>query len=72
MRQMQEAREIQGSIYNDKKLPKRSRINNVLIDVSHALQTRPVELNGQAAIELPEGYMITGREGPFCLRSDAM
>lgn len=66
---MQEAKDIQESIDNNKKLPKRFRINNVLIDVSYSLQTKLVELNEQEAIELLEKYIITGREGYFCLKS---
>ena len=69
MRQMQEAKDIQESIDKNKKLPKRFRINNVLIDVSYSLQTKLVELNEQEAIELLEEYIITGREGFFCLKS---
>ncbi len=69
MRQMQEAKDIQESINNNKKLPKRFRINNVLVDVSYSLQTKLVELNEQEAIEFLEEYIITGREGFFCLKS---
>ncbi len=69
MRQMQEVKDIQESITNNKKLPKRFRINNLLVDVCYSLQTKLVQLNEQEAIELLEEYIITGREGFFCLKS---
>jgi transposase len=69
MRQIEEAREIQESIDKNKKLPKKFRINNVLVDVTYSFQTKLVELNEQEAIELLEEYIITGREGFFCLKS---
>jgi transposase len=66
---MQEAKEIQESIDKNKKLPKRFRINNVLVDVSYSLQTKLMELDDQEAIKLLEQHLITGREGYLCLRS---
>jgi len=69
MRQMQEAKEIQQSIDKNKKLPKRFRINNVLVDVSYSLQTKLMKLDDQEAIKLLEEHLITGREGFFCLKS---
>lgn len=69
MRQIEEAREIQESIDKNKKLPKKFRINNVLVDVTYSFQTKLVELSEQEAIELLEEYIITGREGFFCLKS---
>ncbi|MDN5309136.1 MAG: hypothetical protein PWP14_530 [Methanolobus sp.] len=69
MRQMQEAKEIQESIDRNKKLPKRFRINNVLVDVSYSLQTKLMKLDDQEAIKLLEQHLITGREGFFCLKS---
>jgi transposase len=69
MRQMQEAKEIQESIDKNKKLPKRFRISNVLVDVSYSLQTKLIELDDQEAIKLLEKELITGREGFFCLKS---
>jgi len=69
MRQMQEAKEIQESIDKNKKLPKRFRINNVLVDVSYSLQTKLMELEEGEAIRLLEEHLITGREGFFCLKS---
>jgi transposase len=69
MRQMQEARAIQESIDRNKKLPKRFRINNVLVDVTYSLQTKLMKLDEQEAIKLLEEHVITGREGFFCLKS---
>jgi transposase len=69
IRQLGEARAIQESIDKNKKLPKRFRINNVLVDVSYSLQTKLMELDEQEAIKLLEEKLITGREGFFCLRS---
>jgi transposase len=69
MRQLEEARAIQESIDKNKKLPKRFRINNVLVDVSYSLQTKLMELDEQEAIKLLEEKLITSREGFFCLKS---
>ncbi|WP_342306350.1 transposase [Methanolobus sp. ZRKC5] len=69
MRQLQEAKAIQESIDKNKKLPKRFRINNALVDVSYSLQTKLMQINEQGAIELLEEKLVTGREGFFCLRS---
>lgn len=69
MRQIEEAKAIQESIDKNKKLPKRFRINNILVDVSYSLQTKLMELDEQEAIKLLEDHLITGREGFFCLKS---
>lgn len=53
---MQEARAIQESIDKNMKLPKRFRINNVLVDVIYSLQTKLMKLDEQEAIELLEGH----------------
>jgi transposase len=50
-------------------LPKKYRINNVLIDVVYSLQTKLADIDEQEAIKLLEEHLITGREGFFCLRS---
>lgn len=47
IRQIEETREIQESIDKNKKLPKKFRINNVLVDVIYSFQTKLVELNKQ-------------------------
>jgi transposase len=69
MRQIEEAKLIQNSIDKNKKLPKKFRINNVLVDVSYSLQTKLMELDEQEAIKFLEEHLITGREGFFCLKS---
>ena len=69
MRQIKEAKVIQESIDKNKKIPKRFRINNVLVDVTYSLQTKLMELDEQEATKLLEEHLITGREGFFCLKS---
>nr|WP_321497350.1 transposase [uncultured Methanolobus sp.] len=69
MRQIEEAKEIQDSIDKNKKLPKKFRINNVLIDVVYSLQTKLMDLDEREAIKRLEEHLITGREGFFCLKS---
>ncbi len=69
IRQMKEAKAIQESIDKKKRLPKRFRINNVLVDVTYSLQTKLMKLDEQEAIKLLEEHLITGREGFFCLKS---
>ncbi len=69
VRQIKEAKEIQDSIDKNKALPKRFRINNLLIDVDYSIQTKLVELTEDDAIKLLEDKFINGREGFFCLKS---
>jgi len=69
VRQIKEAREIQDSIDKNKALPKRFRINNLLIDVDYSIQTKLVELTEDDAVTLLEDKFINGREGFFCLKS---
>jgi transposase len=69
LRQMHEAKAIQESIDYGKKLPKRFRINNLLIDVEYSIQTKLVDLSEDEAVELLKEKIITGREGFFCLKS---
>jgi transposase len=69
LRQIHEAKELQGIIDRKKKIPKRFRINNILIDVSYSFQTKLIELSENEAIKLLEDKLITGREGFFCLKS---
>jgi transposase len=69
IRQIHEARELQEVIDRKKKIPKRFRINNVLIDVNYSFQTKLIELSESEAIKLLEDKLITGREGFFCLKS---
>ena len=69
LRQIHEAKELQEIIDRKKKIPKRFRINNVLIDVSYSFQTKLIELSEDEAIKLLEDKLVTGREGFFCLKS---
>ena len=69
VRQIKEAKEIQESIDKNKALPKRFRINNLLIDVDYSIQTKLVELTEDDAVKLLEEKFINGREGFFCLKS---
>ncbi|ODV48850.1 hypothetical protein SAMN06295989_11140 [Methanohalophilus euhalobius] len=69
MRQIQQAKDIQKSIDKNKKLPKRFRINNALVDVTYSLQTKLMEMDEKECIKLLEEKVITGREGFFCLKS---
>jgi len=69
LKMLEEAKEIQKSIENNKKLPKKFRINNKLIDVRYSYQTKLVEMSDQEALELLNEQIINGREGFFCLKS---
>ena len=69
LKMLEEAKEIQKSIENNKKLPKKFRINNKLIDVRYSYQTKLVEMSDQEALELLKAEIINGREGFFCLKS---
>lgn len=69
LQKLKEAKEIQKSIDNDKKLPVKFRINNVLIDVAYSYQTKLAELSEEEALKLLETVIINGREGFFCIKS---
>jgi transposase len=69
LQKLKEAKEIQKSIDNNKKLPMKFRINNVLIDVSYSYQTKLMELSEEEALKLVEKVIINGREGFFCIKS---
>jgi len=70
LRKLQEAKEIQNSIDKKKQLPKKFRINNVLIDVTYSYQTKLEELSEEEALKLVESAVVTGREGFFCIKSN--
>ena len=70
LKKLQEAKEIQNSIDKNKQLPKKFRINNVLIDVTYSYQTKLEELDEEEALKLVESTVITGREGFFCIKSN--
>ena len=68
-RLLAEARSIQDSLDNGRKLPKRFRINNPLVDVKYDYQTKLVEMDEEEALRLLMDDVIDGREGCFCLTS---
>jgi transposase len=68
-RQLNEAKNIESARKKGKPLPKRFRINNVLVDVTIEYQTKLKNLSDIEAFELVKKASITGREGFFCLSS---
>lgn len=68
-RLLAEAVAIQNSLDRGKKLPKRFRINNPLVDVRYDYQTKLVGMDEEAALRLLLEDVIDGREGCFCLTS---
>jgi len=68
MRKLKEAKEIQKAIINNKKLPKKFRVNNELIEIDYSFRTKLEELSDEEAIELLKASLINGREGFFCLK----
>jgi len=65
-----EAELIQKSIERNRRLPKRFRINNPLIDCEYSYQTKLSMMDERHAKEILEKACITGREGFFCLVSN--
>ena len=70
MRKLKEAKEIQKAVVNKKKLPKKCRINNELIEIDYSFRTKLEELSDEEAVELLRASLINGREGFFCLKSN--
>jgi transposase len=70
MRKLQEAKEVQKAVINKKKLPKRFRVNNELIEINYSFRTKLFELSDEEAIELLKASLINGREGFFFLKSN--
>ncbi|HOI18400.1 MAG TPA: transposase [Candidatus Woesearchaeota archaeon] len=68
-KQFREAKEIQNSIENKRKLPKKYLINNPLIDMKLSIQTKLPSLTEYEALEIVKKASINGREGFFCLTS---
>ena len=66
---LEEAKEIQKSIEGNKKLPKKFRINNKLIDIHYSYQTKLIEMSEEEALEFLRKEIINEREGFFCLKS---
>nr|WP_219970647.1 hypothetical protein [Methanospirillum lacunae] len=69
VREIIKAKVIQESIDRNKALPKRFRINNLLVDVEYSIQTKLIELSEDNAVMFLKEKFITGREGFFCLKS---
>ena len=69
LKKLKEAKEIQKAIVNKKKLPKKFRIDNELIEIEYSFRTKLEELSDEEAIELLKASLINGREGFFCLKS---
>ena len=70
LKKLQEAKEIQEVITKNKKLPKKFRINNELIEIDYSFRTKLEKLSDEEAIELLKSSIINGREGFFCLKSN--
>ena len=68
-RQLKEARDIEQASIKGKALPKRFRVNNVLVKATIEYQTKLRQLSKEEAFELVKKASITGREGFFCLTS---
>jgi len=66
-----EARAIQESLDQGKRLPKRFRINNPLVDVRYEYQTKLAAMDEEAALRLLFNEVVEGREGCFCLTSSS-
>jgi len=68
-RQLKEAKDIEFASQKGKLLPKRFRINNVLVNATIEYQTKLKSLSENEAFDLVKKASITGREGFFCLMS---
>lgn len=65
-----EAENIQQGIDNNRKLPKKYRINNPLIDCEYSYQTKLASLSESEAKKILKKAAITVCEGFFCLVSN--
>lgn len=68
-RQLKEAKEIEKASRKGKAIPKRYRVNNVLVNATIEYQTKLRSLSEQEAFNIVKKASITGREGFFCLTS---
>lgn len=68
-RLLAEARSIQDGLEGGRKLPKRFRINNPLVDVRYEYQTKLAAMDEEAERRLLYDSVVDGREGCFCLTS---
>jgi len=67
MKKLQEAKEIKKVVENKKKLPKKFRVNNELIEIDYSFRTKLFELSDEEAIEFLKASLI---KGFFCLKSN--
>jgi transposase len=65
MRKLKEVKEIQKAVIKNKKLPKKFRVNNELIEINYSFRTKLEELSDEGAVELLKASLINGREGFF-------
>lgn len=68
-RQLKEAKDIETARKKGKPLPKRFRLNNLLVDVTIEYQTKLQHLSDVEALKIVQKASITGREGFFCISS---
>ncbi len=68
-RQLKEAQDIEQAHSKGKALPKRFRVNNILVKATIEYQTKLKSMSEKQAFELVKKANITGREGFFCLMS---
>lgn len=70
VRKLKEAKEIQAAIENEKKIPKKFKVNNELIEVNYSFKTKLENMSEDEATEFLKNKLISGREGFFCLKSN--
>ncbi len=69
-KKLKEAKSLQEDLDKGRKMKKRYRISNVLIDAKIVLQTKLGKMTDEEALEELRKDAVTGREGFFCLVSD--
>jgi hypothetical protein len=52
MRKLKEAKEVQKAFKNNKKLPKKFRVDNELIEIDYSFRTKLEELRGCLKIQI--------------------
>jgi len=70
-KKLKEAKSLQDDLEKGKKLKKKYEINNVLIKATISLQTKLSGITDEDALRILREKEVTGREGFFCLVSDA-
>ncbi len=66
-RLQKEAEDLQRTIENNRGLPKRYKINNLLIDCEYSYQTKIADMSEKEVRKVLKEASITGKEGFFCL-----